>query len=521
MAIRAGSQADALWATPSLTEDRLRPLDTPRRESLLTGFVLLVVVPTLAVLAALLARQPDQLHASLVLWGLAVAAAGLFPVRLWRGIHLSMEFPILMAVGLVHAPAAAALTALVAVTDRRELTGEIGLLRALFNRSQGALAVLASSAAFHALTDIHRPWSVVVGAALIAAVADYAVNVPLVATAVSLSTGDRFLATVRGMWIGRLGEYAVNYVGLAFIATALAKFSVEPGIGLWALPALLVPLLFARQMFVRTTELERSNAELITAQDELRQRQGVLEMLSNRMAEERQDERAQIAAYLHDDLAQYLFRLGIQADSARVHLDAGDAVRAEADMIELREIGREASSKVRNLIRELDRSPLGPAGLAEAVRSFTEEIGRGSSSRFHVDIADLSLPPPIQVLLYHVAREAAMNAMKHASAANIWITLARRRSTVDLIVRDDGRGFDTREPRPGVHFGLTLMRERAGVGNGTFELDSAPGRGSTVTVRLPSSWLTHGSSRAPSPVVVLEETPVVDLNPEEAPAPKR
>jgi signal transduction histidine kinase len=113
------------------------------------------------------------------------------------------------------------------------------------------------------------------------------------------------------------------------------------------------------------------------------------------MAEDRQDERLQIAAFLHDDLAQHLFRLSIQVDVARRHLAAGKLDETELSLEEIKETKNRTSDRIRALIRDLHRSPLGRAGLAEALHSFIAETARDSHVRVHTDIDELPLPPPI------------------------------------------------------------------------------------------------------------------------------
>jgi signal transduction histidine kinase len=144
---------------------------------------------------------------------------------------------------------------------------------------------------------------------------------------------------------------------------------------------------------------------------------------------------------------------------------------------------------IRALIRDLHRSPLGRKGLAEALTSFTEDVGQGSGVAFKVRIADLPLPPPIQLLIYHISREAVMNSMKHSGASTISIALESGEHDVRLTISDDGVGFDASGPGPEGHFGLAMMRERAQVAGGTYELESSPGEGTTITATFPISWL--------------------------------
>jgi signal transduction histidine kinase len=285
----------------------------------------------------------------------------------------------------------------------------------------------------------------------------------------------------RELRIGRLSEFFISFVGLGVLGLVLAKFFTETA-SFWALPVFVLPLLLARQMFLRSKALEEAHKEL---QD----REQVLRALSNRMAEERQDERERIAAYLHDDLAQLLFKLSLQVDIARRHLSSGKIPETERTLEEIKDTKARTSDRIRALIRDLHRSPLGRAGLADSLQSFILETARESDVDFHTDVAEVELPPPIALLVYQVAREGVMNALKHANARNVWLTVTREGDSVELVLRDDGAGFDTEAPSPEGHFGLTMMRERALVGGGSFELKSAEGEGTTITVRFPTSWL--------------------------------
>jgi signal transduction histidine kinase len=317
----------------------------------------------------------------------------------------------------------------------------------------------------------------------------------------------------------RLGsplEFLLSYLGLSFAGAVIAKLylSVEH----WAVIAFILPLLFARQMFFRTIALEE-------ATDELKDRERLLRALSDRMAEERHDERLQIANYLHDELAQLLFRLSLQVDLAKKRLTLQDleAVRKHLDMIT--ETKLHASQMVRALIRDLHRSPIGRAGLAEAINSFVADSKKDSSTRVTSDVGEVSLPPAIQLLLYQIAREATMNAVKHARADHVHISLQQGEDGVQLEVRDDGRGFDTEAKQIEGHFGMVMMRERAQVAGGTFSIQSEIGRGTTVIANFPPVWVEEGAKREASeglkpptkaPVGTTTGSPS-EVTPEEAP----
>lgn len=424
-----------------------------------------------------------------MMWVTVTAVVELAPVPVWRGTHISMGFPLLMVVAFLYPPAAAGSAAFVAASDPREIKRQVGVLRALFNRSQVALAVWGASAVFHALTEITEPKVLVlVGAASLAAVIDYLINFGVISIVASLHYRMTPVRVIRELRIGRLTEFVVSYLGLAVFGLFLARVFLR--VGFPAVPVFVIPLFLARQMFFRSKALEEAHKEL-------QNREQVLRALSNRMAEERQDERLQIAAFLHDDLAQHLFRLSIQVDVARRYLATGKLEQTELTLEEIKETKNRTSDRIRALIRDLHRSPLGRAGLAEALHSFIAETGRESDVRFHTDIDEVELPPPIALLLYHIAREGVMNGLKHANAANMWLDVRLDGDLVEMVLRDDGSGFDPDLPGPEGHFGLTMMRERALVGGGTFELKSVAGQGTSITVRFPTSWLQEEVPETP------------------------
>jgi signal transduction histidine kinase len=313
-----------------------------------------------------------------------------------------------------------------------------------------------------------------------ASIVDYIVNLSIVSVAASLMYGIPPLRLFRQM--PRLQEFLVSYVGLGVLGAVLAKLNSVKEVGFWSVVTVVAPLLFARQMFLRSHALEEAHGEL-------QEREEILRQLSNAMAEERADERLQIAGYLHDDLAQVLFRLSIQVDVARKLLEKADIEELKGQLEKIRQSKQETSDRVRALIRDLHRSPLGAKGLAESLESFTDEVGRDSGLMFHRDVQEIDLPAPIALLVYHIAREGVMNALNHAQATDMWIRVIEEDDDIVLELRDNGRGFDTTQPGPEGHFGMSMMRERAQIGGGSLEVESAPGQGTTINVRFPIALL--------------------------------
>jgi len=414
-------------------------------------------------------------------WVVATALVEFLPVPIWKSLQVGTGFPLFTAVAFLYSPGLAGVIAFLGSSDPRELQRKVRPLRALFNRSQLSLSLLAASAVFHGFGVSVSHWSRGLLFAVPAAVlVFYLCNITLVSTALSLEHRVAFVSVFRRMRIGNPFEFLISYLGLGLLGVTLARLYVD--VGWWAVAAFVMPLLLARQMFFRTRALEEATTEL-------KDREVVLRALSNRMAEERQDERKAIAGYLHDDLAQVLYRMALHLDISEKQLEKGQPEKAREEIAGLRESRDRAMHLIRALIKDLHRSPLGRAGLSEALNSYAHEVERDTGVRMRTDLQDPEMAPAIQLLCYHVAREAVMNAIKHAEATAITITLEPTSEGARLRVADDGKGFDAEAGEPEGHFGLTMMRERAQVAGGTFRIDSAEGQGTTVTADFPTSWM--------------------------------
>ena len=458
---------------------------TRNRDRLLLLVSGCLFLATFVIIGSFLSRSPVPFSLEWLLWSILIAGIELLPVPAWRGLTISVGFPVLIMVAILYPAGAAGLIAFVGALDPREFRREVSIGVALYNRSQVALSVVAASAVFHlfhaaAIPLTGSPAWILVGAAALSALADYAVNASLVTIYMSTKLGISAAEMFRQLTIGNVRDFLISYLGLGILGLTLAVF--YQAVHLWALPAVLAPLIFARQMFFRSQALEEAHVELT-------EREEILRELSNTMAEERADERLQIAGYLHDDLAQVLFRLSLQVDIARKLLDKGDVDDVRQQLDKIRESKQETSDRIRALIRDLHRSPLGAKGLAESLESFTDEVGRDSDIRFHRDVQDIDLPAPIALLVFHIAREGIMNAVKHADPTDVSVSVAEQGEDIVLQLEDNGAGFDAGAPGPEGHYGMAMMRERAKVGGGSLDVRSGIGEGTTITVRFPIALL--------------------------------
>lgn len=201
-------------------------------------------------------------------------------------------------------------------------------------------------------------------------------------------------------------------------------------------------------------------------------------------------ERARIGHDLHDAVAQKLFSLRLTAQAAAALVDR-DPARAKGELQEIGRLAAEASEELRAAVVELRPAALDEDGLAATLRTQTQVLDRAHSAEvtFSSEGALRALPAAQEEALLRVAQEALHNALRHAAASRVAVTLVHGTGGghgVRLRVTDDGRGFDPRAVRKaGRHLGLVSMRDRAGGVGGTLTVESEPGKGASIELEVP------------------------------------
>jgi signal transduction histidine kinase/putative methionine-R-sulfoxide reductase with GAF domain len=197
-------------------------------------------------------------------------------------------------------------------------------------------------------------------------------------------------------------------------------------------------------------------------------------------------ERSRLARELHDSVTQSLYSVTLYAEAAARLLTSGQHLAAADHLRELRDTAQEALREMRLLIFELRPLALEKSGLAAALQGRLDsvETRAGIHAELHVEGKE-RLPHTIQEELYHVAREALNNVLKHAHAQHVRIHLQFQDDATCLQVADDGVGFDPQAPKGG-GLGLPGMKERVQKINGELQIESAPGQGTQVSVRVPT-----------------------------------
>jgi signal transduction histidine kinase len=441
--------------------------------TLLTG-----VVAVLAVLLVVTPQRSTWGPSDVVAWALLVVAASLIPLNSDSGPTISMDLPVLLGAGFVHGPAFAGLIGLIGSFDIRELRREISWSRAALNRGQVALSAMVAAAVFVGLGGRLGSWPMAVIAAIVALAADCLANHTTVALATSLLRGQSISDVLTGMYLGAPLSFIAIYACFGFLGLLLAETHAR--LGIVGVVAFVAPVVLARQVFLEWRRLNEAKSSLRAKSDALRE-------VDERIAEERRDERARIAASLHDDVLQCLYNVTIRTHVIREDLRLGRLLDLDDDVPALLDASERAVEELREVIHDLRKSAVGHAGLVETLGLLLAHL-RDESNIDIVPNLDASLraDASTELLIYQIAREALTNSIKHASPTSIWVSLRVEGHSIALSVIDDGSGFDPQGERDDRHYGLALMKERAEMLNGSLRVSSQPGRGTTISLEVPT-----------------------------------
>jgi two-component system sensor histidine kinase DegS len=208
-----------------------------------------------------------------------------------------------------------------------------------------------------------------------------------------------------------------------------------------------------------------------------------VEMLVNAQETERQ----RLSRQMHDGPAQALSNFILQTEIAMRLLDV-DSGQARDELNNLKTSAMGTFQKVRNFIFELRPMMLDDLGLVPTVRRYSDAFKEQTSLDVTVTVTgnDRRLEPYLEVMLFRAIQEVLGNAARHSQATLVKVALDMGEDRVRVSVDDNGKGFDYESILEGNSLGLKLIRERAEMLGGNFEVDSALGRGSRISFAVPA-----------------------------------
>ena len=213
----------------------------------------------------------------------------------------------------------------------------------------------------------------------------------------------------------------------------------------------------------------KARTAVIVQQDEQRK------TLVRRLLGATEDERRRLARELHDEIAQLL--TVIQLSLHRLDLDAPELRRASELLVKTQQ-------EIHRIIYDLRPSLLDDLGLPAAMKSYAEDHLTRQGLKVNLEIEEgLPSRPEIETVIFRIYQELVTNVLRHARAEQVSIALEERDGRLMLDVEDDGEGFDPAAKAGGA--GMTGMRERAALVNGTISFESEPGEGAHIRVEIP------------------------------------
>jgi signal transduction histidine kinase len=234
--------------------------------------------------------------------------------------------------------------------------------------------------------------------------------------------------------------------------------------------------------------LQRSLGDTQSALGLLHDNQGRLSALSRALIASQEAERSQIARELHDEVGQALTAATLDLDALRqTERDEASSRRVQAAL----DVVKHALDQVRDLSLDLHPAMLDDLGLPAALQWYlTKHADRsGVETQMHAIGLERRLPPALEATCFRIAQEAITNALRHARARRITVTIERAGDEAHLRIRDDGVGFDTddarRRARRGESLGMLGMEERASLLGGRVDIGAADGGGTEVRAVLP------------------------------------
>ena len=196
-------------------------------------------------------------------------------------------------------------------------------------------------------------------------------------------------------------------------------------------------------------------------------------------------QRTQIAQDLHDSVTQSLYSANLFAEAGRETAEAGDVRGASHYFSRIGDTTQQALKEMRLFLYELRPPDVVEDGLVDALqkRLDTVEKRSGMEARLRLD-GSTTFPEEIGDQFYRIAQEALNNVVKHAEADEVNVFLRADNGIMGLEIVDNGRGFDPEKADQAGGMGLQTMRERAAQINGRFNIDTAPGQGTSIQVKI-------------------------------------
>jgi signal transduction histidine kinase len=242
---------------------------------------------------------------------------------------------------------------------------------------------------------------------------------------------------------------------------------------------------------------EHHYSELLEKSDRLQEQ---LRQLSRQILSAQEDERKKISRELHDVIAQTLTGINVRLSALKKEA-AINTKGLDRNIARTQRLVEKSVNIVHEFARELRPAVLDDLGLIPALHSFVKLFSRRTRIRVHLKVfAEVEqLDTARRTVLFRVAQEALTNVSRHAHASRVEVSIQKLADGICMKIKDDGKAFQVERmlrSRGRKHLGLLGMRERLEMVGGHFNVESAPGKGTTITAHiLPGNGAVGGEHR--------------------------
>jgi signal transduction histidine kinase len=240
----------------------------------------------------------------------------------------------------------------------------------------------------------------------------------------------------------------------------------------------------------RTSELSKVNENLQTEISKHKESEAARLELLRRLVTAQEEERRRISRELHDQTGQHLAALLLGLKTLKNSTDNGSS-SLHKSLLQLQKLTERLVEDAHHLAWELRPAALDDLGLETALSNYVEKWSERNSISldFHSGLNKLRLPPQVETAVFRIVQEALTNVLKHAQATRVSVMLEYRCDELLVIVEDNGRGFQPEVPltikeRGGL--GLVGINERVALVGGKLNIESEPGGGATLAIRIPA-----------------------------------
>ena len=255
------------------------------------------------------------------------------------------------------------------------------------------------------------------------------------------------------------------------------------------------PIIRLKNAALKTGQGDFSSRVDIKSTDEIGALAGTFNTMIDRIKDEREHrlsamydgqemERQRVSRELHDGLGQKLVGAKLQLENC----ESQDLPCLQKTFGEIRNVFGSLIEETRQISSDLMPPALNELGLVNALENLCITSGRQSNIRieFSSNLTEVISEEKTTVYLYRIAQEALNNAVRHSGADDISMHLTVNKENLILIIEDNGRGFDPENNGPGTGNGLYNMQERARILGGTFNVETGPGKGTTIRIKIPT-----------------------------------